>query len=124
MLFMMYQFISPKIKYTYPSSNDNDVALREGIRVIFNVPIDNKSITSDSLKLINLNTSTTVSGTVGTSDSDLKWIYVEFRPTTQLQPFTKYSVSIDDKIKDIFGRSISKGMEWTFTTGNMLEPEE
>jgi hypothetical protein len=85
--------------------------------VIFSEPLDGRSVTDRSLRL--LKNGNDVPGAVRVSDEGWE---IDFTPDTPLDPYAAYTLVVDAGIRDLDGDAVDGMYSSTFTTGPECAP--
>lgn len=107
---------SPTLSSTSPASGAKGVATNSGIQITFSETMNATTITSSSFKISG--GPTTVSGSLSWNNEKTA---VTLTPSSALGTGTKYTVTLDNTIKDIAGNSLST-QSFEFTTGSGSAP--
>jgi hypothetical protein len=102
----------PTIIRTNPAKGRTDVALNVQIIVVFSEPVNQSSVTSSSLALLEGGI-TTVKGTVVVSADGLS---AQFLPDSPLKPQTNYELVVNPEILDLEGDALGERSAVAFTT--------
>ena len=101
----------PTVVRTSPAKGRTDVALNVTVTVVFSEPIDPKTLSATSVRL--LHDGNPVSGSVRLSDN--AWT-AEFVPDKALEPLSSYELVVTQDIRDLDGDSPNALYSVDFTT--------
>ena len=102
----------PTIVRTNPAKGRTDVALNVQIIVVFSEPVNQSSVTSSSLTLLE-DGITSVKGAVVVSADGLS---AQFLPDGPLKPQTNYELAVNQEIVDLEGDALAERSTVAFTT--------
>ena len=119
---IIYYSTPLEVVYSYPY--DEGVPRNIPITIRFNIPLDNTSISTESLKLFKEQGNRGIEGTIN-APFDIQSPKIVFNPSIDLEPNTKYyyTLDTDGTVKDISGKTYVESKYWTFTTGTGVMPE-
>lgn len=104
----------PVVVRTEPPPRKRDVPLNAVIVVVFSIPIDQATLTTESVQL--WQGATPVPGTVRFADA--AHIRAEFVPAALLDGLTEYRLLVSQAIRDVNGMALDTLVDVSFTTGN------
>ena len=102
----------PIVVRVLPPSGRTDVSLATRPAVVFSEPVDVRSVTATSVRLVT--GETPVAGRLAV-EANQPWLVV-FEPTTALRPATTYSLVITQDLRDTQGDALSAPVTASFTT--------
>lgn len=101
----------PTLVLTTPLANATNVESRSTISLTFSESIDPRSVTSDSFRVDDLNSSQTLNGAISCTATTC-----QFAPYIGLYPLHRYRVTVSDGILDLAGNALANPTSLTFTT--------
>ncbi|MFW5862378.1 MAG: Ig-like domain-containing protein [Spirochaetota bacterium] len=107
----------PEVSSVYPYDNSSEVSTESSISITFNEPVDPNSISAQTIRM--QDGDTTITGSLSV-DSDT----VTFTPSTMLQNNTMYAVTASTGIRDLSGNHLANNYTWYFTTETDTSPPE
>lgn len=110
----IYQLDKLNIVNTIPSSNASNVAQNSIIRISFDDSIDPSTLTSASVQL--LSGSNIVAASLSIDNTDGNNDVLVITPSQPLNPSSNYMVSINQKLLNTYGNSLSTDYSFNFTT--------
>ena len=110
----------PVIVRTSPPKGGHDVPLNSFMVIVFSVPMDSVTVTTNSIRLLRGSIPIPVLGTVEFADST--HLTAEFRPTAPLSPQTTYQLVATQAIQDVDGIALASALSTSFTTGSYPLP--
>jgi len=102
--------IRPMVTSTDPISESADINIGSKITVVFSVPMDPSTMTTDNFVL--MQGTTAVAGEVGYTGTT-----ATFTPSAALSANTSYTAKITTAAKDESGLGLAKDYTWNFITG-------
>lgn len=103
---------SPQVVRTWPPDGDADVPIDGSVGVILSEPVDQRTITSETIEL--LRDAERVGGTLKLSEDQLK---AEFWPSELLATEVSYRLVAAGGIRDLAGDRLETNVEVSFSTG-------
>ncbi len=101
----------PAVTVTLPANNDAEVVNNTTVKVTFDEPITQSSLTADSFKLREQETGASVPGTVVASTSG-----GTFTPSMPLRIDRTYVATITTAVTDLHGNAVASDTSWMFAT--------
>lgn len=106
---------SPQVVRTWPSDGRGDVPLDGTVGVILSEPVDESTITSETIEL--LRDADRLGGTLKLSEDRLK---AEFAPSELLAAGASYKLVVASGVRDLAGDPLETNVEVSFSTGQTL----
>jgi Tol biopolymer transport system component len=107
----------PSVVRANPAKGRTDVALSTHPSIIFSEPLDPRSVSTTSVRL--LQSGAPVAGSVAL-EPGAAWV-ATFAPATALQPGTTYELVVSQDVRDLDGDRLEASVTIAFTTGQNLE---
>ena len=101
----------PGIVRTKPAKGRTDVALNVVITIVFTEPVDPKTVSRETVRLLKNNTA--LAGDVIVDENGWE---VDFVPDSPLDPSTSYSISLGTAVKDMDGDALEAAFSASFVT--------
>jgi hypothetical protein len=109
----------PTVTFTGPLDQATNQAPHRSIWADLSEAMDPSTLDSSSVIVENLDTQTTVSGSIRMQRADTR---VRMRPASELDENSTFRVTITTDARDLDGNSMPSGYSWIFATGETVRP--